>query len=119
MLTTKHIVVGVGELLWDLLPAGKQLGGGPANFAYITSLLGDEGIPASRLGLDSRGAEAIHRLGELGLSTEFIQTDAQYPTGTVVVEVTTPANRGLKSPSLSPGIFSLGRRSGRRWQSAP
>jgi fructokinase len=87
MLTTKHIVVGVGELLWDLLPAGKQLGGGPANFAYITSLLGDEGIPASRLGLDSRGAEAIHRLGELGLSTEFIQKDAQYPTGTVVVEV--------------------------------
>ena len=87
MLTEKRVVVGLGELLWDLLPAGKQLGGAPANFAYITSLLGDDGIPASRLGQDSRGVEAIHRLGQLGLSTEFIQKDGHYPTGTVVVEV--------------------------------
>jgi fructokinase len=87
MLSEKRIVVGLGELLWDLLPAGKQLGGAPANFAYITSLLGDEGIPASRLGEDGLGAEAIHRLGQLGLSTEFIQKDAQHPTGTVIVEV--------------------------------
>ena len=83
----KHIVVGLGELLWDLLPAGKQLGGAPANFAYITSLLGDEGIPASRLGRDALGAEAIQRLGELALPAKFIQKDADYPTGTVNVEV--------------------------------
>jgi fructokinase len=82
-----HIVIGLGELLWDLFPAGKQLGGAPANFAYITSLLGDEGIPASRLGQDSLGADAIRRLGELGLSPEFIQKDAEHPTGTVKVEV--------------------------------
>lgn len=83
----RHIVVGLGELLWDLFPTGEQLGGAPANFAYITSLLGDEGIPASRLGQDSLGANAIHRLGELDLSTEFIQKDADHPTGTVQVEV--------------------------------
>jgi len=87
MLTGKRIVVGLGELLWDLFPAGKQLGGAPANFAYITSLLGDEGIPASRLGQDDLGAEAIRRLGDLGLSTEFIQRDADRPTGTVKVAV--------------------------------
>jgi fructokinase len=87
MLSKRHIVVGLGELLWDLLPAGEQLGGAPANFAYITSLLGDEGIPASRLGQDSLGTDAIHRLGELGLSTKFIQKDANHPTGTVKVEV--------------------------------
>jgi fructokinase len=87
MLSKRHIVVGLGELLWDLFPAGAQLGGAPANFAYITSLLGDEGIPASRLGEDSLGANAIHRLGRLGLSTEFIQKDADHPTGTVNVEV--------------------------------
>lgn len=87
MLSQKRIVVGLGELLWDLLPAGKQLGGAPANFAYITSLLGDDGIPASRLGEDNLGAEAIHRLGELALSTEFVQKDADHPTGTVKVEV--------------------------------
>jgi fructokinase len=87
MLNQRHIVVGLGELLWDLLPAGEQLGGAPANFAYITSLLGDEGIPASRLGEDSLGANAIHRLRELGLSAEFIQSDADHPTGTAKVEV--------------------------------
>jgi fructokinase len=87
MLNRRHIVVGLGELLWDLFPAGEQLGGAPANFAYITSLLGDEGIPASRLGQDSLGLDAIHRLGELGLTTEFIQKDSAYPTGTVKVEV--------------------------------
>ncbi|MFZ0290210.1 MAG: carbohydrate kinase [Candidatus Sulfotelmatobacter sp.] len=87
MLSKKKTIVGLGELLWDLFPAGKQLGGAPANFAYITSLLGDDGIPASRLGEDALGAEAIRRLGELGLSTEFIQKDADHPTGTVKVEV--------------------------------
>jgi fructokinase len=87
MLSTRRIVVGLGELLWDLLPSGKQLGGAPANFAYITSLLGDHGIPASRLGEDALGDEAIRRLNELALSTEFIQKDADHPTGTVKVEV--------------------------------
>jgi fructokinase len=87
MLSKKQTVVGLGELLWDLFPAGKQLGGAPANFAYITSLLGDDGIPASRLGRDDLGTEAIRRLGELGLSTEFIQQDANHPTGTVKVKV--------------------------------
>ncbi|HKN16729.1 MAG TPA: carbohydrate kinase [Candidatus Sulfotelmatobacter sp.] len=87
MSNTKNTIVGLGELLWDMFPAGKQLGGAPANFAYITSLLGDNGIPASRLGEDSLGLEAIHRLGELGLSTEFIQRDSDHPTGTVKVEV--------------------------------
>jgi fructokinase len=87
MLNQRHIVVGLGELLWDLFPAGAQLGGAPANFAYITSLLGDAGIPASRLGPDSLAADAIRRLGELGLSTKFIQKDPGHPTGTVKIEV--------------------------------
>jgi fructokinase len=87
MLSKRHIVVGLGELLWDLFPSGKQLGGAPANFAYITSLLGDEGTPASRLGHDSLGTNVIHRLRELGLPTEFVQKDADHPTGTVKVEV--------------------------------
>jgi fructokinase len=81
------IVVGLGELLWDLLPAGKQLGGAPANFAYITTLLGGRGIPLSRVGKDDQGAEALRRLTQLGLPTSFVQIDARRPTGTVKVEL--------------------------------
>ncbi len=81
------IVVGLGELLWDLLPAGKQLGGAPANFAYITTLLGGQGIPLSRVGKDDPGAEALRRLTKLGLPTAFVQIDSHRPTGTVKVEL--------------------------------
>jgi fructokinase len=83
----KHTIVGLGELLWDLLPSGKQLGGAPANFAYITNLLGDKGIPASRIGNDALGAEALQRLTQLGLSADFAQRDPIHPTGTVNVEI--------------------------------
>jgi fructokinase len=80
-------VVGLGELLWDIFPAGKKLGGAPANFAYIASVLGDEGVPASRVGRDDLGSEALLRLTELGLPTSFVQEDSSHPTGTVKVKV--------------------------------
>jgi fructokinase len=80
-------VVGLGELLWDLLPEGKQLGGAPANFAYITSLQGDRGVAASRVGSDALGREALNRLGDLGLSTDHVQIDPHHPTGTVKVQL--------------------------------
>src|SRR5712671_765357 len=83
----RHTIVGLGELLWDLLPAGKQLGGAPANFAYITNLLGDKGVPASRVGNDSLGDEALQRLTQLGLSADFVQHDPVHPTGTVEVKI--------------------------------
>jgi len=83
----RHTVVGLGELLWDLLPSGKQLGGAPANFAYITNLLGDAGIPASRVGADTLGDEALQHLLQMGLNATFVQQDQIHPTGTVNVEV--------------------------------
>lgn len=87
MTNRNRIIVGLGELLWDILPSGKQLGGAPANFAYITKLLGDKGIPASRVGRDPLGDEALHRLAHLGLSADYTQRDPMHPTGTVRVEV--------------------------------
>jgi fructokinase len=83
----KKRVVGLGEVLWDLLPERTCLGGAPANFAYITTLMGDLGIVASRVGEDSRGLEALRRMEELRLNTDHVQTDRQRPTGTVKVEL--------------------------------
>ena len=81
------IVVGLGELLWDLLPAGKQLGGAPGNFASIAASLGDRGIVASRVGADGLGDEARAKLTSLHVETSFLQIDQPHPTGTVNVSV--------------------------------
>jgi fructokinase len=83
----KKRVVGLGEVLWDLLPERTCLGGAPANFAYITTLMGDQGIVASRVGEDSRGVEALRRMEELGLDIDHVQTDREHPTGAVNVKI--------------------------------
>jgi fructokinase len=83
----KNTVVGLGELLWDVFPDRKELGGAPANFAYMTSLLGDEGVVASRVGRDRLGNAAARRLAKLGLSQAWLQLDTKNATGTVNVEI--------------------------------
>jgi len=83
------VVVGLGELLWDLFPRGKQLGGAPANFAYITAMLGDCGVVASRVGDDRLGQEALWHLKSNGLNINHIQRDSEHATGTVKVDVDT------------------------------
>ena len=72
-------------MLWDLIPGQKHLGGAPCNFAFIASLLGDQAIIASRLGLDPLGKEAALRSRQLGLDTQYLQFDERHPTGTVEV----------------------------------
>jgi fructokinase len=84
---SKFTIVGLGELLWDIFPTHKELGGAPANFAYISSLLGDEAIVASRISTDALGDEALARLDGLGLDTTHVQRDPAHPTGTVAVEL--------------------------------
>lgn len=81
------IVVGLGEILWDMLPAGKQLGGAPANFAYHTQALGGRGVVVSCIGNDELGKGIMSRLKELGLDYGYIGVDDNHPTGTVTVEL--------------------------------
>src|SRR5688572_7011479 len=81
------LVVGIGEILWDLLPAGKQLGGAPANFAYHAAALGARGVVVSRVGDDDLGREVLQRLQALGLDASHVTTDSRHPTGTVEVRL--------------------------------
>jgi len=80
-------IVGIGEILWDLLPSGRQLGGAPANFAYCSHLLGSRGVVVSRVGNDELGFEARTRLHQAGIAEDFIATDTAHPTGTVQIEI--------------------------------
>jgi fructokinase len=81
------VVVGLGEVLWDLLPSGKVLGGAPANFAYMANVLGDKGIVASRVGHDQLGREALQAMQDLDLSSEYVQQDNQHATGVAEVSI--------------------------------
>ena len=83
----KYKALGVGEILWDLLPSGKQLGGAPANFAYHAYALGAEVRVVSRVGNDPLGHEILARLRGLGLPTDGVGVDDSAPTGTVSVAV--------------------------------
>ena len=80
-------IVGIGELLWDLLPTGAQIGGAPANFSYHAGALGAETRTISRVGDDTLGHELLAQLKTLGVSTECVQLDPTMPTGTVAVEI--------------------------------
>lgn len=80
-------IVGIGEVLWDMLPAGRQLGGAPANFTYHASALGADTLLISRVGKDDLGRETLERLTKLGVPTECVEVDDKIPTGTVGVTV--------------------------------
>lgn len=80
-------IAAFGELLWDLLPTGKVLGGAPANFIYRINSFGDEGMLLSKVGNDKAGREAREAIRKLGLSDENIQTDYEFPTGSVKVKI--------------------------------
>ncbi len=81
----KRYVVGLGEVLWDVLPEGKKLGGAPANFAYHAGqfLGSDNTIAISALGEDALAEETIEALRQHNLND--LLPRVPYPTGTVQV----------------------------------
>ncbi|MFQ5822797.1 MAG: carbohydrate kinase [bacterium] len=88
MKTTPYTFVGIGEILWDLFPNDKRLGGAPANFTYFANVLGNHGIVVSRIGDDNLGNELRAKMQDLGLTPEYLQIDTKYPTGVVNVTFT-------------------------------
>lgn len=83
--TNPQYVAGIGEVLWDMLPDGKKLGGAPANFAYHVSQFGLPGCAVSAVGDDALGDEIIANLIDKDL--DFSIDKVSYPTGTVEVRL--------------------------------
>ncbi len=79
----KPLVIGIGEILWDVLPGGEQLGGAPANFSYHAAALGAVGLPISTVGSDIRGRLALEHLQKRGMAIGGITISPDYPTGYV------------------------------------
>lgn len=81
----KKVIVGIGELLWDMFPTGKAIGGAPANFAYHAGRLGEEGWAISAVGNDSLGQEIMDVLNRKRVRS--LVAVSGRPTGTVQVSL--------------------------------
>jgi len=80
-----HLILGLGELLWDVLPQGPRLGGAPANFAVMAGRLGNHSVLLSRIGRDDLGRTAVEQLDPLPVDAGFVETDPVHETGRVTV----------------------------------
>ncbi len=84
-LSEPHLILGLGELLWDVLPEGAQLGGAPANFSVMAARLGNHAAILSRIGRDDLGRRAIDRLESFSADASQVQVDLVHETGRVTV----------------------------------
>lgn len=93
------IVIGIGEVLWDIFPNYQRPGGAPANVAYHANTLGNQGIIASRAGSDELGDSLRRFFVGKQIDTDYLQTDEQHPTGTVEVNMDgDEASYAIKAP---------------------
>jgi len=81
------MAAGIGEILWDMLPEGRQLGGAPANFAYHFNEMGGQSLTISRVGDDEPGRTALAQLQQQGLNIDAVTVDPEHETGRVDVFV--------------------------------
>ena len=79
--------LGIGEILWDIFPDARRLGGAPYNFAYHVHSLGGTALVASCVGDDESGREILDSASAAGIPTDHIQTAPSRPTGAVTVEL--------------------------------
>jgi fructokinase len=81
----KYTVIGIGEVLWDMLPTGKVLGGAPVNFAYHAAQLGAVGVAISAVGDDELGREIMNTVNKKEIKNCIAIN--KYPTSTVGVSL--------------------------------
>lgn len=77
-------VIAIGEIVWDCLPAGKQLGGAPLNFAFFAKELGAEAYAISAIGVDELGNETLDDAYKTGVNLDYVQRN-DLPTSRVLV----------------------------------
>ncbi len=85
----RHIIVGIGEILWDVFPDGPRFGGAPSNFACSTAELAQDTADVfmvSSVGKDDLGQRAFESLQGHGVHATCVQI-AEQQTGQVLVEL--------------------------------
>ena len=85
-------VVSFGEVLWDLFPTHKKIGGAPLNVALRMNSLGVDSTIISRVGNDEDGDEIISFINNQNVSSDAIQVGEDYKTGVVNVMINEKGN---------------------------
>lgn len=80
-------VLSIGEVLWDVFPDRRLLGGAPFNVACHVRAFGIPSAMVSRVGNDDPGREILERARQAGVLTDAIQVDDRLPTGQVLVRL--------------------------------
>ncbi len=78
-------VLSFGEILWDIYPDKKYIGGAPLNFAAHLAKHGEESYMLSCLGKDDLGEEALLRLKESNVLIDFVSLSDSKKTGQCLV----------------------------------
>jgi len=118
-MTSNETIACVGELLWDVQPDARTLGGAPANVAYHLARLGHAATLVTRVGRDESGDAARAELAARGLDVASVQVDAELPTGAAHVTldsqghaayrfVTPAAFDAIEPPAYSPSVVVFG-----------
>lgn len=81
------VVVGLGEVLWDVFPDAAHFGGAPANFACHAASLGAVARMVSAVGMDDLGDGALKTLQSHGVDVQNVARDPEHPTGRVLVKL--------------------------------
>ena len=81
------VVVGAGEVLWDVFPDSDHFGGAPANVAMHAAALGAEAWMVSAVGRDARGDAALAQLDAAGVHRSTVAQLTHHRTGVVRVSV--------------------------------
>jgi len=82
-------IAAIGEILFDLYPESKLIGGAPLNFIFHVYKITGDGKIISRIGDDELGKRVMEFLDEKGIPKKYIQKDYYYPTGvaSVIIDV--------------------------------
>ncbi|MFV8378494.1 carbohydrate kinase family protein [Flavobacterium sp. LB3R33] len=93
-MNTKYTLSAVcfGEVLWDIFPTHKKIGGAPLNVALRMNSLGVETAMISRVGEDENGEDILSFLSSQEITTDLIQVTKEYKTGAVNVMINEKGN---------------------------
>jgi len=81
------VILVIGEILFDVFPNYRILGGAPFNFAYHLKNFGYNVRFISRIGMDDAGREILHSLELARFNLDDIQVDDDNATGSVNVRL--------------------------------